>query len=418
MALKRVSIAVRARLIALLVVLNGAHWSVVYANNGPAHTFLTAPASNATTNLSNAAGLTRLEAPELVVQVLAFSSDSTFVQTADSFPGVELRDESDGSLVVPFLYFGTPLYGKWAFGISASGSSFGDDPADTGLSRYIIDEWNLLFIDVTPSIARQVTDKLSLGFSLPISYTVYEYEAAVFNPEPDIGDGRMEIEADGVGIGVGVSAHYLVSDRTRLGFGFRSETEPTLDDTPSFSGLGPIREALLEQVGILDRPISLTSTGPAVVTGGLWHELEGGTELSLDVAWIEFSSFGLSQVRLGNQDLDVSEQDFENVWAVTAGISYPVNQKWKIKAGALYTSQFIEDENRTFNFRMDRIWSIGLGAEYEWRDDRILGLNLNYYEFGDAPVEDVDENFGTIRGEFTDRYAVGMDFTLRWIFRD
>ena len=130
---------------------------------------------------------------------------------------------------------------------------------------------------------------------------------------------------------------------------------------------------------------------------------------------MEFSAFGMSEFAVGDSAVDVGEQDFEDVWAFTVGITYPLPNRWTLKAGLMGTTQFIKDVNRTKTFKMDQIFGAGIGAEYRWGDKRVVALNLNYYDLGDAPVEVDIPLIGTVRGQFSENYSIGLDFTFRWM---
>jgi long-chain fatty acid transport protein len=291
---------------------------------------------------------------------------------------------------------------------------FSEDVGD-GPTRYLVNEWTLAMVNLSPAVAYQLTEKVSLGAALNVSYTYYYYESAVFNPEPDIGDGRMEIEADDISFSGQFGLLWELSPRTRIGFGYKSENDPKLTDTPAFSGLGPTRQMLLEQGGGLTNEVSFQTTTPQSLGGGIYHEFEGGTSVTFDAVWMEFSAFGMSEFLVGDSTVDVSNQDFEDIWAFSAGVSYPLENRWTLKAGLMGTTQFIKDVNRTKTFKMDQIFGIGIGAEYQWGDQRVVGLNLNYYDLGDAPVEVDIPLVGTVRGQYSEHYAIGLDFTFRWI---
>ena len=385
------------------------------ANSGPAQSGLFAPANNAMTAAANPAGLTRLERTEWLGQLVIFGSESTFETTSDSYPGVTV-EEDDGSLFVPFVYYARPLNEKWTVGASFTApGGFGEDLDDNSPGRYLVDEWNLIFLSLSPAAGYRVNDRFSVGGAVNINYTLYEFESAVFNPEPTIGDGRMEIDADDITVTFQMGLLYEFSPRTRVGFNYRTESDPSLSDTPSFNNLGPIRQAALDQAGILDQKLVFKTTMPRIVGAGIYHELENGTALTLDGLWLEFSEFGISEFRIGDNSISPTEQDFEDVWAFSTGVSYPLNKHWTIKGGFAYTTQFIKDQNRTQAFRMDQIWGVGGGAEYNWGKDKVLGLNLNYYDLGDGPVETDVPILGTLNGKFTERYAIGIDFTFRWL---
>jgi len=72
-------------------------------------------------------------------------------------------------------------------------------------------------------------------------------------------------------------------------------------------------------------------------------------------------------------------------------------------------------QNRSLAFCLDRIIGAGFGAEYQWGADRVVGLNLTYYDLGDGQVEDQVPLVGKLSGEYSTNYAIGLDFTLRWL---
>ncbi len=389
--------------------------TAAHASTGPAQSALTAPANSAVTAATNPAGLARLKESEWVVQLLAFSSDSTFVTTADSYAGVT-KEDSSGSFVIPSLFYARPISERLTFGFSITiPGGLGEDLDDDGPQRYLLDEWSLGYVSVAPAIGYQLNERWSLGAGLNINYSVLQYESAVFNFDPTIGDGKMEIEASDLTLGFQLGVLYELTDRTRIGLGYRSENDPKLSDTPEFSNLGPLRQQLLDQGGILNQKITLESQFPQVINAGLYHQFANDVEFTVDVAWIDFSEYGFSDVKLGSQSLTTADTEYEDIWAVSAGMSWPVKDRWQLKFGAVYASSGVKDENRTFTLRLDEIWGVGVGAEYQWRKDRVLGVNLNYYEIGDGPTETDVPLRGRLAGEFSKREALGLDFTFRWL---
>ena len=143
------------------------------ANTGAGMTRLFATADNATTSTSNPAGLTRIRRPEWVVQVLAFGSESTFVTTEDSFDGVTV-DDSDGSLVVPFIYYARPINDRLGFGISLTGTGgLGEDLDDAGPQRYLLEEWSMAFGSLSPALGYRINEQWSAGVAVNINFTQF-----------------------------------------------------------------------------------------------------------------------------------------------------------------------------------------------------------------------------------------------------
>lgn len=383
------------------------------ATTGPAVTGIVARADDAVTAATNPAGLTRLRRPEWVGEVQAFITESTFRTTASSVDGA-LTDDSSGSLVIPAVYYAHPLNDDITLGISFTvPSGLGSDPGSNTPGRYLLEEWTLGYASLAPAAGYRVNEQLSLGAAINFNYSAYEYKTAVFNGV-DEADGTMELSDSDFGLGFQLGMLYEFSPTTRAGLAYRSSSTSKFSDTPELSGLTPEREDLLED-GIRSRQVSLESKFPQAVLAGLYHEFEDGKSVTLDVAWIDFSEFGMTNLVLGDTSIDTRDGNYDDIWGASAGLDWPLDDKWTLRFGAAYASSGVDTENRTFAFRLDRIIGAGAGAEYRWGDDRVVGFNLTYYDLGDGTVENDIPLVGTLTGEYSTNYAVGFDFTLRWL---
>ena len=148
---------------------------------------------------------------------------------------------------------------------------------------------------------------------------------------------------------------------------------------------------------------------------GAWHEFADGKSATLDLLWVNFNQFGLSNATVGSNSIEVSNTRYNNIWGATAGMNWPLDAKWALRLGAAYASSGVDSENRTFALRLDRIWGAGVGTEYRWHANRVVGANLTYYNLGNAPVSTAIPLLGTLSGQYSTNYAIGLDLTLRWI---
>jgi long-subunit fatty acid transport protein len=135
------------------------------------------------------------------------------------------------------------------------------------------------------------------------------------------------------------------------------------------------------------------------------------------VAWIDFSQFGLSSATLGSRSIEVSNSRYNDIWGASAGINWPLDEKRTLRFGVAYASSGVDMANRSFSLRLDRVIGAGAGAgaEFRWGQNRMVGVNLTYYDLGSAPVSTHIPVLGPLSGEFSRNYAIGLDLTLRWI---
>jgi long-chain fatty acid transport protein len=383
------------------------------AADGPAMSGLFATADDAVTAATNPAGLTRLHEAEWVGGIQAFYAASDFNTSAQSLGG-SLSSSSSSTLAIPALYYAHPVNENLTLGASLTvPSGLGSNPGDKTPARYVLEKWTLGYASLTPAAGYRVNEKLSFGAGVNLNYALYDYQTAVFNG-PSQPDGKMELRDSAFGVGFQLGALYELTPKTRLALTYSSATTSHFSSTPELSGLSTQREALLP-VGIRTSQVTLESKFPQHVGAGAWHEFADGKSVSLDVIWVNFSQFGLSSATLGSQSIAVNNQRYNDIWAASTGMKWPLNEKWALRFGAAYASSGVDAQNRSFSLRLDRVIAGGAGAEYQWSKKRVVGVNLTYYDLGSAPVSTTIPLLGILSGEYSSNYAIGLGLTLRWL---
>ena len=376
--------------------------------DGPYPTFagVSAAAYDALVAGTNPAAMTLFDGRQGLFELLGFASESTWEgQLGEDGPATTM--DSDSSTLVPVGAMITPFRDNWWFGFTIVGSGFSEEFDDDWAGRYLLQDYELVYISAFPSIATRLNERWSVAASLALTYTTYEQRKAVPNVEPGIGDGSLFLETDGLSVGYGLSALYEWTDRTRLGLTYRSEIEPSLKGKAKFSDLGPITEEILDQAGLLGAKVDVTSRQPRSATIGLSHDRSNGHSVTLDGAWINFSRFKVAEVYVEGEQLVENLQDYDDAIAFSASYSWPINDRTRLGLGGLVVSDFVGRSNRTMAFRLDDLWSVGIGVKWQWREDRAVNVSLNYLTVGDAPVESPElPGLGPVTGRYTSRDTV------------
>lgn len=400
--------------IAALVALAGAGLGAGGAARavGPAASGLVAPADTAEAAGANPAGLTRLQSPEWVGEVVAFAARSSDEISAS--PGGSRSVTSNASAAIPAVYYARPWSDRLTLGISLSvPAGIGSNPGDATIGRYLLEKWTLGYLSLAPAAGYRLNDRLSLGLALDLNYASYEYESAVLNG-PGQPDGNMRLKDSDVGVGFRLGALYEPTPTTRFGLAYRSSSTSHFSSTPEFSGLTPQRQSVLDAAGVLTRTVSLESRFPQALLAGAYHEFANGASATLDVAWVGFSQFGLTQASVGNTSITTSNARYNDIWAGSAGLGWPLGGGWTAKVGLAYATSGISDANRTFALRLDRIWGIGAGAKYRWTKEKTVEVNLSYYDLGNAPVSIGVAGIGSLSAAYSTNYAIGLNISFRW----
>jgi long-chain fatty acid transport protein len=374
-----------------------------------------AAADSASTASTNPAGMTRFDESQYRLDVYYLDSDSTWENDFGS-TGFSSSSKTTSETLVPNGALIKPLSEDWYFSFSMLGYSISDDYGDDWVGKYLITEYSLLYVSAFPSIAYKVNDKWSIAASLAGNYTSFEQKKKVNNLEPGSKDGNLEIDADGYTIGYGFSTLYEFSEHTRLGFNYQSKLEPSLDGDTDFSGLDPTTEGVFDQLGLLNASIDVDTRSPQRANIGIYHEFENRHAFTADINWIDFSNIKLAEIYVNDNQLNQSDLEYDDIWAYSAGYSFPVSDRLMLAAAGIYVPSMVDDDNRQLSLRLDKVWGVGVGAEWKWSDKLKFDATINYIEVGDSPLQSdpIDAIGGPVSGKFTDREMWILQFGVEW----
>ena len=371
------------RLFSLILLLSIAG-SALAGGPYPAISGIAAAADDAMVAANNPAAMTRFDKRVMRGEVAVFHSDNTWEGQIGE-DGPTFRSEDSSTTIVPQGNSVNPVRENLWFGFTVLGSGFSDDYDDDWPGRYFIDEYELIYLSAFPSLATKVTDKLSVAASLALTYTTYEQIKAVPN-DPGFDDGTLKIDTDGWSVGWALSGLYEFSESTRVGLSYRSKIEPDLDGQAKFSGLGPITEAILDAAGLLNASVNVTSAQPQSLVAGIYHQFDDAGAVTVDAVWADFSNFSLAEIYVNGDQIVENDVEYDDIFAISASYSRPVAERWRVGIGGFITNDMVNDDQRTLTLRLDRIWSLGAGFDWQWKPDRKLSVTLNYLKIDDAPV--------------------------------
>ncbi|ELR64389.1 Membrane protein involved in aromatic hydrocarbon degradation [Photobacterium marinum] len=381
----------------------------------PAFSRLYAVADSAETVYHTPAGMTRLDANAftlsgiLIKYMGEFDIDESVTTISGGAP------DSGDPILVPSLYYVHVVNDDWRAGISLNiPTGFGSSSGGSWAGRYYSTESSLILISTSPGVAYRVNEWLSLGGGLNINYTTSDITTAIANSDPDFSDGKLEVESDGLSVAVVLSSLIELSPTTRIGLNYHTESEADSEPDVKISGLGASSEAI-ERLEVAISDLEIASKIPAHFQFGIYHRLDNDWELTFDSIWMNFSEFGVTEISIVDNEIQAPDDLYEDFWALSAGLSFPLSAGMTGRVGALYAQSAIKDENRSFSFALDRIYGLGAGIQYEWQSGDIVDVNLNIFDTGNAPIDTGDDPVrGRIAGEYVDHYALGLELSYHW----
>jgi long-chain fatty acid transport protein len=402
------------RALASVLLVSALAGGAAHARPYPLGTGLAASADSAQTASSNPAGISRFMQRAVDADVLWLTSESEW-ESEFSGTGTQSDSKNSSDTVVPRFAIIQPINDRFSASFTFLGTAFSDDLGDWP-GRYFIESYDSVFVSAFPSLAYRIDDRWSVAASAAITYSSFEQQRAVRNIfDPGFGDGRSKLEADSVEVGFGLSMLYQSSERTRWGLTYGSEINPSRDADNELSGLGPNTERVMQQLGVLDADLAIKSTSPESIVAGAYHEFADDAAVTVDLAWINFSDFRLSEFYYNGQSFARSNPKYNDIYALSASCTWPVSSRWMLGVGGLLTNQMIDDDERTMTLRLDALWSLGLAAEWRWTDARSVKISMSYVGMDDAPVSTPSiPGFGSLDGRFTSRDTLLFQVGVSW----
>jgi long-chain fatty acid transport protein len=314
----------------------------------------TAGAEDVTYMFFNPAGLIRHEDNQaaLVLNYLVVQGETT---NADNTIPLDPGEPASGDAAVDALVPAT--YGMWsispdlklAIGIN---SPFGlkTEYSQTWAGRYHAVESAMKTINVNPAIAYRINDTLSIGAGLQVQYV----DVTLSNMAIDIGSGLdvlAEVTGDDWGVGATLGLLAEVSENTRLGIGYRSQVDHTIEGDFTVGG------ALVSDA-------SADFTAPDMLTAGIYHDINSNWAVMGELAWTRWSSFDELLATNAVGIITRTPEDWENVWFAAIGATWKPTDSWALRAGIGYDQAPIPDDRRTPRITdEDRIFT-SLGIQF------------------------------------------------------
>ena len=331
---------------------------------GNAYAGSAAVAENASTIYFNPAGMTQLQRLEVsgglavVKPSFRFNDKGSSVNT---LAGTGEGGDAGGWAYVPNGYVSWGVTKDLYVGLGIS--------APFGLKTEYDDRWvgaaqSRLFeiktINVNPSIAYRVSDKVSLGFGLNWQKLDATYER-LSNVSSTASLLKLKLSDDAWGWNAG--ALFSVSPSTKVGVSYRSAIKYKTDGHMNRNG-----------AWYSDNKASLTLPDTAILS--VTQKLSDKWEMLGDISWTGWSSIPKVDILTASGSLaQVLDTDFKDAWRVALGAKYQLNGAWKLKYGIAYDQTPVKRAaTRLVSLPdNDRVW---LSFGVQWAPDKAQKVDL------------------------------------------
>ena len=392
---------------------------------GNAYAGSAAVAENASTIFYNPAGMTQLQAREMSVGLSLVRPSFKFTDQGSS-AGVlsgSAQDAGDWA-ALPNAYLSWALDKDLYVGVGL-GAPFGlvtEYNRDWIGSAHSI-KFDIKTMNINPSIAWRVNEKVSLGFGLNWQRMEAEYVRRAGIVDLPAGVGGVPIprplsqsfatlDADYDSWGWNVMALFTVSDATKVGVSYSSKINHELEGSLSVTGPNPV----FNTVG--SSGANATVELPDIFIFSVAHKLDPRWELLGDVSWTGWSSVDkVDIVRSSGALAQTLDTDFQDTWRVALGANYQLNDAWKLKLGVAFDETPVKNAEKRLTSLPDndRIW-FSFGGQWKASKASTLDMGVSYLYVDDTEINNgnaADVQKGLVKGEYDSSvWILGAQYSM------
>lgn len=404
---------------------------------GNAYAGAAAVAEDASTMFFNPAGMAKLRGNQMLGGSTFISPESEFTNSGSTTPfGTALTGPNGGDAgqdaLVPHAYLMWDVNADLKLGIgitSPYGLVTGYD--DGWVGRYHAITSKLMTINVQPTIAYRVNEQFAVGAGVQFQYIKATLTNALdfgticlgslpaaacgaLGLAPQGADGHIRLTGDDWGYGFTLGAMWEPTRSTRVGLGFRSKVDHTLEGDADFTV--PTSATALTSTGrFRDTSVKGAVQTPESLSLSIVHDLNPRWSLLGDVTWTNWSRFKELRFRFGNplQPESVTPENWKDAYFFSVGATYRHNDTWTFRIGLAYDQTPVPDADRTARLPdNDRIW-IALGASYAVTPKLKFDVGYSHIFMDESGIRNLSSTNHVQAGTYNsqiDILGVGMSF--------
>lgn len=224
--------------------------------------------------------------------------------------------------------------------------------SEDGLTRYISTESTIATITVNPTLAWQVTPKLSLGFGAFYLHSFNTAEKMLDQSMFGAPDGKFSLDADGGGWGYNLGILITPFEKLHFGFAFRSKVSVDQKGDAEIENIAPALRPLFGG-SQFKTDVETTVDLPEIVSFGIAYKPTTSLTLAFDVEWVRWSRFDQQTLDFKNEvpgagfsDILVN-LDWDDQWLIKFGLEYYLNENFALRTGYAYVESPVPDHTLT-----------------------------------------------------------------------
>src|SRR5690606_18677260 len=185
------------------------------------------------------------------------------------------------------------------------------------IGQYHSNRFDVRTININPSVAYRVNERLSLGFGVNWQRIDAEYEKRTVVPVPALGavlPGNADLAMHGDAWGWNIGFVLQSNADTRIGLSYRSKIRHTARGGTTVEDFLPGRGVFYQAEASVTLPDTLILSAA--------HQLNSRWQLLGDISWTGWSSISELRIQNAGGPTDTLPLHFRDTWRVALGANY------------------------------------------------------------------------------------------------
>ncbi len=370
---------------------------------GNAYAGSAAVAENASTIYYNPAGMTQLQDREITLGFAAVRPSYSLTNNGSTTPGGGTTGGNGGDAgswgLIPNGYASWALTKDVYAGIGIS-SPFGlrTEYAPDWVGRFQSVSFDIKTVNVNPSIAYRVNEKVSLGFGVNWQRIEADYVRQA------TATSQVKLNLNDSAWGWNAGALFTLSPSTKVGVSYRSAIK--YSTTGSFSGASS--DSAKADLKVPDTFIMSVT-----------QKLSDKWEMLGDVSrtgWSSIPKVDIMDSTTGSATpVQTLNTNFRNTWRVALGTNYKYSEAVKLKFGVAYDQSPVQSSDTRLSSLPDnnRVW-LSTGAQYRIDKASVVDLGIAYLYVRDSQISNNQGSTGgVVNGKYTSSaWIMGAQYSL------
>lgn len=344
----------------------------------------TAVVNDAAAAYFNPAGLVYLKNSQIIpLGSIAYTSSrfsGTFVQRPSGYT-ITGSSPAGSTFYFPSLYAGIPLSDRCTLGIAVVSNLLNRDIESNSVLRYAQASNDIQNIDLVAALGIRLTDALSIGASVNLSYADFLLKPVSGAPGLNIPDTQSRNDSNGTGIGGDVGVQYRLSKATIIGFNYRTSITYPLSGVSTFESIP----------AVVSTNYRFTYWAPARSVATILHFVTPrlgfiGTVQRINTSIYHQSNIYNIAALVGGQPRIVNTTityNMRDTWLMTLGNQFKITPYWVIRFAVSYNQA---SGNRYFQVTNGDSYIVGMSTGYDINKTFSLDASYAHAFFKDATI--------------------------------